>query len=60
MDRTDWVLVFCEELRRLRPLLTLRAAWTIALGAYADGIDDPVVAARLCHRELGNPPSGAN
>jgi hypothetical protein len=44
-SRDTWVNVFGEELRRLRPQMTSRLAWTLGLQAYA--VDaDPLMAAR--------------
>ena len=51
VSRDAWVLSFVNELRRLRPHLTERPAWTIALALYrADA--DPARAARTYHKRM--------
>ena len=54
--RSEWVADFSSELRRLRPRMTLRAAWTLGLAHYGDGRGNPVIAAHRCHDELGTSP----
>jgi hypothetical protein len=44
-SRDTWVNAFSEELRRLRPHMPSRLAWTLGLQAHADDAD-PLMAAR--------------
>jgi hypothetical protein len=46
--KEGWLFAFTDELRRLRPHLSFRFAWTVGLQHYEPDID-PVRAARAYH-----------
>jgi hypothetical protein len=47
-DKEGWLVAFADELRRLRPHLSLKFAWTVSLQHYQADID-PARAARAYH-----------
>ena len=49
MTRDAWALAFTDALRELRPHLSLKLAWAIALVEHKDG-KDPRAAARDYHK----------
>ncbi|HEU5294942.1 MAG TPA: hypothetical protein VFU71_09140 [Burkholderiaceae bacterium] len=49
MSRDAWALAFGDALRELRPHLSLKLAWAVALVEYKDG-KDPRAAARDYHK----------
>jgi hypothetical protein len=57
MTRDEWLQQFEDELKKLRPHLTDKVAYTLALQAY-DGKEHPRVAAREYHKRQ-QPPAPA-
>ena len=58
MTREEWVILFVERLRELRPYLSLKVVWAIGLVEYrADA--DPKKAAVAYHRRTQPEPEPA-
>lgn len=54
MTRDGWLQRFEDELKKLRPHLTGKVAYTLALQAYNEK-EHPRVAARDCHKRQQPP-----
>ena len=56
VNKTEWVAGFSDELRKLRPHLSLKVAWTIGVMEWVKHqADDPVATAKRWHKETRPP-----